>query len=363
VLRHALRSRHPFDLLAFTAALLLAGGGTARAADADTAGSLQSLIEANATVRTTSTGGTCVRVHAGAVNNPGSAPSCTISVPGPSADGRGNIRPKFFLQQGILEPNTDTFANTATTNSGGATTTSSGAADWVALLFPGLPTNFFGAWHGVSARVITTDAAVLNPGQAVGEARDPLEFIASSGAALAYTATLSDVRFRSDSTLGRNRLVVQSTFENVRRNNNPLTGQLWTLIVTSQGVVTSNAALTVDLSLWSGLGITPAQEAAAETFLRDQLQPLPNGYVGFSGEIELFGEDGPLPMLVLDHPANQVVRYIDSVTADTELGRPPAAVPGLRRSGALTLALLLLAMARMGLTSPHSWPRRNHRCQ
>ena len=308
-------------------------------------------------MRLTSSGAVCVHVKAGGSADPGVEPACTSSLPPPAATGRGRSKPKFLVTSpGQLEGNSDSFSNTVSASAGGGTTTSAGAADWEGIFVPDLGAGaIFGAVHGTSAQVTSTGAGAISPGRAVGEAKDPIEFVTPAASTLSYGAEILEMRLKADSSGARNRLRVVATFENVTRNGTPLTGSLWTLTISSQGKVSAPADLALDLTLWSGLGIPAAQEAAAEAYLRSHLVTNADGSIGFTDAVAVFGGDSPLAEILLSHPANQVIRYLDAVAAESELAQT-AAVPALPAGGALGLAVLLA-----GLGLRHARRSRNKR--
>ncbi len=313
-----------------------------QAVDTETLGTFQAeFTVVNATLKLTSNGSNCVHVSSGSTVNPSSSdPTCTVSDPA-TASGRGRTVAKFVNVAGTVEPNGDIVSNVASSTVGGAETVADGSAYWNAFSFDEGNQKIFGVWRTVSAGVSTTNPAITNPGRAATMARDPLEFSASSAGVFQYTTILSNVQLKSDSSFSRNQLSVRASIEGARKNGVPFSGPLWSLDIKTSATIPSNAAISVDLWIWPGAGITSGQEASAEAFIKGLLQPMASGAVGFGHDQALFGPGGPLPAINLELAAGATIRYSDALTADAAVARstavPSASLLGFFGFGALML--------------------------
>jgi hypothetical protein len=327
------------------AVLMVVGVGplaTARAdaAEARTAGAIeQVLFVPGGIVSPASTGTVCVHVSAGATSDPGTMPACSIPAP-VAAGGRGRSTPKFTLGPGgELLPKEDAFSNETTIAAGN--TVARASADWSSFHDLAGADALFGALQEASAQVVTGNPTAANHGRAVGDGRDPLRFSVNRAGTLEYTVTLTNLQLEADHPGARNQLSVRVQIQNVRSGGAPLSGPLWSLDIRSAGTVASKNDLTVDLALPSQLGISAADEAAAEAFLRDQFQPLPDGSIGSQNDVPLFGNGGPLPALLLDYTPGSTILYFDDLIADAELPQLARPVPAMSPWAAVLLALAL----------------------
>ena len=336
-----LQRRLPISLL--LAMPLLLAPRFAAAAEADTQGTFQALfVVQNANVNTSSMGTSCVHVNAGSQTNPGSGTSCTIAAPA-GVSGKGHDAPKFLVAgPGQLSGDADGFSNVANTTVSGATIASTSSALWNSFHSQQGADVYFGAWHDSSARVTNSDPQLATSGRAVADSRDPLDFSAPSSGTFSYEVVLAG-SFKADNAGARNALAIRASIEGVSVAGQPLNGPLWSLDITTNGVVTSSASFNINLWTAPVIGVTPAQKAAAENHLRQEIQPGAGGSVGFPDDVPLFGSGGPLPAIALQHPAGTSVRYSDSLSADSRLVKP-AAVPAGSPWASVVLALLLLAV-------------------
>jgi hypothetical protein len=292
------------------------------------------------------TGTVGVHVVAGAITDPPRAGYGVLATTNiPVAIGRtrpklvGNTTQSDFVFNGA----------TATMPIVATTTTSSGFASWRSnvTLANGRITSI-GAKHTANAGVTKTGGPFLPApnGFAIAESEDPLQFNFTTSGALNYTVSLGSTsasepfEIQSDSSLGSNNLTITAGFTNVTDlAGDELNGQLYSLSLSSSGVVSSPNDVSIDFTPWSGLGLTSTDVKSVEDYVRSNLSLLSDGAIGFSPglEVPLFGSGGPLSAVTLDYAPGEVT-YQDTIFTSSALASPEPSSIALLSSAVVTVA-------------------------
>lgn len=305
---------------------------------ADTEGIARPWLEITQPMGLGASGVVCTHVQAGATVNPnrGGFAACNLSVRGLA--GLGRTRPKFPQNM----PSMDSMYNWAIATRGRASTLSSAEARWQSFIGPPGPPGgrqLGLATHRASANVSAVSGGLFNPappGRGVGESRDPIELVFDVSDLLSYSLILGDagasaselgIGFFADDPLVTNSLEYSASFQNVSYNGQPLNGELFSLVISSEGVITSREDLDVQFTPWSGSGLTSSQVDDVESLVKDSLTLLVTGFVGLTPgtELVLFGTGGLLPAVVFEHQATTVL-YEDRLVAQTSVVPVPGSI-------------------------------------
>src|SRR5262249_33063923 len=129
--------------------------------------------------------------------------------------------------------------------------------------------NGYGSNGWASGTVTQSTTGILvpaPPGVAQAMSDDPMVFHFSTAGSLGYTYTLGSpgpssssdlLSIQSNDPRGQNVLQFDAAFHNVSLNGQSLNGDLFTLTLSSSGIVTSDQDIAVSFVPWSGLGMSP----------------------------------------------------------------------------------------------------------
>jgi hypothetical protein len=205
-----------------------------------------------------------------------------------------------------------------------ATTSSSGRAIWSSFAFQNPPGKWdYGARLRAEASVNKTFGRLFGTwavgGEAYSEAADPMEFDFVTTGSIQYEVMLgseptNEFGIYCDDPTGTNSIVFVANFTNVYSSGfvTRLAGQLFSLVIQSTGVLTNSDNLTITFSPWSGLGMDSGQIQAVQEYVRSNMSLLPDGVVGFMGQIPLVGTNGPIPTISLSYQPGPIF-YDDSL--------------------------------------------------